>query len=69
MTKRLNGQFFTTTNPFVNEAFVRWMKKVNEDPATLPELIEPFAGSNNIVWMIRELGFKNTWKSVDISPP
>ena len=69
MTKRLNGQFFTTTNPFVNEAFVRWMKKVNEDPANLPELIEPFAGSNNIVWMIRELGFKNTWKSFDISPP
>lgn len=69
MTKRLNGQFFTTTNPFVNEAFVRWMKKINQDPTALPELVEPFAGSNNIVWMLRELGFKNAWKSFDISPP
>lgn len=68
MTKRLNGQFFTTTNPFVNEAFIRWMTKVNEDPDNLPDIIEPFAGSNNIVWMIRELEFKNAWKSFDIAP-
>ncbi|GAB1393165.1 hypothetical protein MASR1M60_13280 [Rhodocyclaceae bacterium] len=66
-TKRLRGQFFTTTNPFVCEAFVRWMKTINKNG--LPAILEPFAGSNNIVWMVRELGFQNEWTSFDIDPP
>lgn len=65
--KRLMGQFFTTTNPFVTDAFVLWMKGINERLDT-PTIIEPFAGSNNIVWMVRELGFENDWASFDVSP-
>lgn len=66
--KRLHGQFFTTTNPFVNEAFVRWLKHLNQKWNT-PVVVEPFAGCNNIPWMIREMGFKNDWRSYDIQPP
>lgn len=69
MNKRQNGQFFTTTNPFVNEAFVDWLENVNRTVIPLPTLIEPFAGSNNIVWMIRELDFDNPWAAYDIQPP
>lgn len=66
-SKRLHGQFFTTTNPFVNEGFAKWFSKIplNAD-GTRPEILEPFAGSNNIVWMIRDMGYKNAWKSYDI---
>ncbi len=66
-SKRLHGQFFTTTNPFVNEAFTRWFNKIPlNDDGTRPEILEPFAGSNNIVWMVRDLSYKNSWKSFDI---
>ena len=67
--KRLKGQFFTTTNPFVNEAFVNWLKEINSNQTILPTIIEPFGGSNNIIWMVRELGFSNSWVSFDIDPP
>lgn len=64
--KRLYGQFFTTTNPFVNEPFVRWFKAI----PGLCELVllEPFAGANNIVVMIQDLGFQNPWACYDIAP-
>lgn len=65
LDKRLHGQFFTTTNPFVNEPFVKWFRSLPKDAV----LIEPFAGSNNIVWMIRDLGYGNEWRSFDIDPP
>lgn len=67
--KRLKGQFFTTTNPFVNEAFVKWLHAINKLNPSLLTIVEPFAGSNNIVWMVREMGFKNPWVSFDIQPP
>lgn len=62
--KRLLGQFFTTTNPFVNEPFVRWFRQL---PAN-SRLLEPFAGANNIVWMLRDLGYTNSWSAYDIDP-
>lgn len=31
-------------------------------------LLEPFAGANNIVNMIKDLGFDNDWRCFDISP-
>ena len=62
--KRLRGQFFTTTNPFANEAFVKWFKSI---PGYMDHVIlEPFAGSNNIVWMLRDLQIMNGWASFDI---
>lgn len=35
----------------------------------LPTFIEPFAGSNNIILMVKDLGFENPWVAFDIEPP
>lgn len=64
--KLLYGQFFTTTNPFANEAFIRWIKKIPRLKSH--KFLEPFAGANNIVVMIQDLGFDNDWECFDIEP-
>lgn len=64
--KRRLGQFFTTTNPFVNEAFVRWLKNIPAWDEMV--FLEPFAGANNIVGMIQDLGYSNNWACFDIEP-
>lgn len=64
--KRLHGQFFTTTNPFNVDPFHKWLKAI----PCLEEmvLLEPFAGANNIVCMIQDLGYNNQWSCFDIQP-
>lgn len=64
--KRLHGQFFTTTNPFNVDPFHKWLKGINGFSDLV--LLEPFAGANNIVGMIRDLGYGNAWACFDIDP-
>ena len=66
LSKRLRGQFFTVTNPFNVDPFHKWLKAI---PA-LKELVllEPFAGANNIVSMLGDLGYSNKWACFDIEP-
>jgi hypothetical protein len=64
--KKSLGQFFTTHNPFNIDIFYKWMNLIPDDKKEF--LIEPFAGANNIVKMIQDLGFKNSWKCFDINP-
>ena len=65
--KKKNGQFFTMSNPFNNDLFYKWFKLIpNRQSKTI---IEPFAGSNNIVKMINDIGIKNEWVCYDIEPP
>ena len=64
--KRLNGQFFTTSNPFANDLFLKWLKRIPNKLKT--EFLEPFAGSNNIVVMLRDLGFSPHWRCYDLEP-
>ncbi len=66
-SKRLHGQFFTTTNPFSNRLFCNWVRLI--DGFDQETLLEPFAGSCNIVAMLRSLGYKNDWACYDIDPP
>lgn len=65
-TKRLRGQFFTTTNPFNLDPFHKWFKSIPCFNEAI--LLEPFAGANNIVGMIMDLGYKNSWSCYDIEP-
>ena len=51
--KRLLGQFFTITNPFELNVFLKWIKKI--DNIENETIIEPFAGVNNIVEMIESI--------------
>lgn len=64
--KKLLGQFFTITNPFHIDIFYKWMDLI---PKSKKEtVIEPFAGANNIVKMIQDLGFTHQWNCYDIKP-
>lgn len=63
--KKLKGQFYTTVNPFHNQLFLKWFNEI-EDIKT-KTILEPFAGSNNIVKMIQEF-YNNKWKCFDIEP-
>jgi hypothetical protein len=67
-TKRFYGQFFTTTNPFANDLFLKWADVAAIGPRTT--IIEPFAGANNIVSMIREFPrfSRIGWDCYDIDP-
>lgn len=65
--KRLHGQFFTTTNPFNVDPFHKWLKAIPSFKEFV--FLEPFAGSNNIVCMLQDLGYTNPWSCFDIAPP
>ncbi len=66
--KKLNGQFFTVTNPFISNPFYIWYESIPENKKNI--IIEPFAGSNNIVKMINDLKLNSVkWYCYDIMPP
>ena len=65
-SKRENGQFFTTENPFDHPAFHAWLRQVpSVDTQTF---LEPFAGACNLINMLTSLGYKNQWAAFDIEP-
>ena len=64
--KKKNGQFFTAANPFNNDLFYKWFKRIPNNK--VQPILEPFAGSNNIVKMINDIGIKNKWACYDIEP-
>lgn len=64
--KKLRGQFYTISNPFHTDIFYKWMNII--PPEARQTILEPFAGSNNIVKMISDLGFESEWACFDISP-
>lgn len=64
--KRANGQFFTTQNPFHLSPFKEWLQTT---PVSVGgTILEPFAGANNIVQMLRDIGCQNDWVCFDIEP-
>lgn len=64
--KKLFGQFFTITNPFNINIFYKWINLIPEEKKRT--IVEPFAGANNIVKMIKDLGFLFNWNCYDINP-
>lgn len=64
-SKRINGQFFTTANPFNCRAFSDWSRR-----AGLPEetVLEPFAGANSLIDHLKSIGKIREWQSYDIEP-
>lgn len=65
--KRTHGQFFTEGNPFVHAPFRAWFESIPEGNKAC--LLEPFAGSNNIIRLMREAGYENRWACFDVDPP
>lgn len=58
--KQLRGQYFTTTNPFVGEAFDLWNSL---RPKNVP-VIEPFAGAGNLFDYLPN----EQWEGYDLEP-
>jgi hypothetical protein len=63
--KRRNGQYFTQYNPFDNKAFQEWSNECNLKDSLV---LEPFAGSNNLIKMLQEMDLCNNFTSYDIDP-
>ncbi len=63
--KKLHGQFYTTVNPFHNDLFMKWFENI--DNRSAETIVEPFAGSNNIVKMVSEF-YTSKWACFDIEP-
>ena len=64
-SKRNHGQYFTHANPFDHDAFKQWAHEARLNHTTL---LEPFAGSNNLINMLQALGLCHQFKSFDIEP-
>jgi hypothetical protein len=64
-SKRSQGQYFTTFNPFDHPGFLEWAKLCNLRQQTI---LEPFAGSNNLIQMLVDLELCISHKSYDIEP-
>jgi hypothetical protein len=63
--KRENGRYFTINNPFDNQAFYSWSNQSNLKTTTI---LEPFAGSNNLIEMLKSMKICQNFKSFDILP-
>lgn len=66
IAKRTQGQYFTQYNPFKNNAFKEWAKESRILNSTI---LEPFAGSNNLIRMIQEMKLCDiNFVSYDVAP-
>ena len=63
--KRQNGRYFTLGNPFALPAFQEWAKGANLSKSVI---LEPFAGSNNLISMLKDLRLCRDFASYDIQP-
>ena len=64
-TKRSQGQYFTMGNPFSLDPFSKWANKIG---LSNHNILEPFAGANNIIKSLQSLGLVRNFVSFDISP-
>ncbi len=63
--KREQGRFYTEANPFRSRQFRDWARQAGLPGATV---LEPFAGSNNLVRMLEECGLCSSHSSYDLVP-
>ena len=65
LRKRQIGQYYTRGNPFTLEPFRAWAQKAHLRDR---KVLEPFAGSNNIIRALQEVGYAKGFASFDICP-
>ena len=66
INKIKKGVFYTETNIFKNKIFEKWFKRVIKKSNNT--VLEPFAGKNNIIKMLKENNLKFKYSSFDINP-
>lgn len=66
MNVRQNGIYYTSLfNPFKSRVFKQWIGKYKLANETV---LEPFAGANSIIEMLREIGLAKKFESFDLYP-
>ena len=60
------GCFYTTQNIFSYPHFQEWFAKALKESNNL--VLEPFAGSNNLIKMLQEEGYQFKFTAYDINP-
>ncbi len=63
--KRQNGRYYTLNSPFSLPAFRQWAAQIGLPKATI---LEPYAGSNNLIYMLQRLNLCRDFVSYDIRP-
>lgn len=63
--KRAQGRFYTKGNPFELEPFKQWAEQAG---LRNTRILEPFAGANNIIHMLENMGMCSDYRSYDIAP-
>ena len=63
--KRVHGQYFTTSNPFTTKPFLHWAERVGLPQA---RILEPFAGSNNLIHNLQGLNLCHAFQAYDLHP-
>ncbi len=62
------GQFYTVVNPFDHWLFQTWFDMIPSAVKNQKPILEPFAGSNNLVKMMEDLCGPQHWACYDIDP-
>ncbi|MDI9348024.1 MAG: hypothetical protein QM538_05920 [Methylacidiphilales bacterium] len=65
LAKRERGSYFTEACPFDGVYFAQWAKQCSINTRII---LEPFAGSNNLIHMLTERGYCNDYASFDLFP-
>ncbi len=63
--KRQTGRYYTEGDPFALKPFREWAGKIGLRNKTV---LEPFAGANNIITLLRKNGFADDFRSFDVKP-
>lgn len=65
--QRALGQFYTASNPFWHPAFRDWYRQAVSESSNRT-LLEPFAGKNSLVHLLRDAGVTDPVDSYDLHP-
>ena len=63
LNKRLKEQHYTECNPFLNKGFFDWQNQLD---LKKEKVLEPFAGSNNLINMFQEMNLCDNFIFYDI---
>ena len=63
--KKTFGKYYTQGNPFILSPFKKWAEHIHLKEK---KIVEPFAGSNNIIKLLQKDNFANNFISYDINP-
>lgn len=66
MKSKIPGQFFTKKNIFKNKTFLKWFRAIESNKRK--NILEPFAGKNGLIDMLKELNLVKNFSSYDIEP-